>query len=545
MESIRYFPYYATLVASVVFLGLGWQVDSWWYWPLLVTGPLAVIGTWNLFQPKHALMRNYPLTALIRFISERVRPELRQYFFESNLSGRPFSREQRTLVYERAKNIEAKLPFGTELDVYDIDYRWANHSVMPTHIKPEDMRVTIGGPECSQPYEASLFNISAMSFGALSANAIRALNAGAAKGGFAHDTGEGGISRYHREFGGDIILEVGTGYFGCRNDKGDFCPDAFTRTAADPQVKMIELKLSQGAKPGHGGVLPAAKVTPEIAEARGVPVGVDCISPPAHSTFSTPIEMMQFIKQLRDLSGGKPVGFKLCVGHRWEFMAICKAMIETGIKPDFIVVDGAEGGTGAAPIEYSDSLGTPLRQGLNFVQNVLVGANLRDGIKLGASGKIVSAFDMAAMMSLGADWCNSARGFMFALGCVQSQSCHTNRCPVGVATQDTRRQKAIDHGDKSERVYHFHKSTIKALAEFVSSIGLAKPADLRPRHIYLREGTRSVLSADKALTWLEPGALFGDNSYSGYTEYWAAADPTRFDPQGEGLTPIQFRKERW
>lgn len=540
MGSPRYYAYYATVILSVLFVWLGWQSDPDWYWALLITTPLAGIGTWNLFQSKHALMRNYPLTALVRFISENVRPELRQYFFESNLSGRPFSREQRTLAYQRAKNIEAKLPFGTETDVYDIDYRWANHSVMPTHIDPQALRVTIGGADCTQPYNASLFNISAMSFGALSANAIRALNAGAAKGSFAHDTGEGGISSHHRENGGDIILEVGTGYFGCRDENGAFCPDHFTSMAADPQVKMIELKLSQGAKPGHGGMLPGAKVTAEIAAARGVPEGVDCISPPAHSAFSTPIEMMHFIAKLRDLSGGKPVGFKLCIGHRWEFMAICKAMIETGIKPDFIVVDGAEGGTGAAPIEFSDSLGTPLRQGLNFVQNVLVGANLRDNIKLGASGKIISAFDIAAMMSLGADWCNSARGFMFALGCVQSQSCHTNRCPVGVATQDEQRQKALDHGNKSERVYNFHRNTVKALAEFVSSIGLNSPTDLRPRHIYLREGTRSVLSADKALTWLEPGALFGTKVYSGYTEYWAAADAAKFDPQGEGLTQLQF-----
>ncbi len=540
MGSPRYYPYYATILLSVALATFGWLVSPYWYLGLVVTLPLALLGTWNQVQPRHTLMRNYPLLAYVRFISEEVRPELRQYFFESNLSGTPFSREQRTLVYERAKNIEAKLPFGTELNVYDIDYRWMNHSITPTKIDPAGLRVQIGGPQCQQPYAASLLNISAMSFGALSANAIRALNAGAAKGGFAHDTGEGGISRYHREAGGDIILEVGTGYFGCRNAQGQFCPDTFARTAADPQVKMIELKLSQGAKPGHGGLLPAAKVSAEIAEARGVPMGVDCVSPPSHSTFSTPIEMMEFIGQLRTLSGGKPVGFKLCIGHRWEFMAICKAMIETGIKPDFIVVDGAEGGTGAAPIEFTDSLGTPLRQGLNFVQNVLVGANLRDDIKIGASGKIVSSFDMAVMMSLGADWCNSARGFMFAVGCVQSQSCHTNRCPVGVATQDERRQQAINHTDKSERVYHFHNNTIKALAEFVGAVGLNSPHDLQPRHIYLREGTRSILPADKALTWLEPGALLGADTYSGYSEYWAMADAKQFDPVGNALTPLQY-----
>lgn len=541
MFAPRYYAYYVSLILTALCWVAGAIYSPYCYWGLVISLPLALLGTWNLIQPRHNLMRNYPILAHVRFISEDLRPALRQYFFESNLSGRPFSREQRTMVYERAKNIESKLPFGTELDVYDIDYRWMNHSVMPTKIEPEDLRVTIGGPDCTQPYSASLFNVSAMSFGALSANAIRALNAGAAKGGFAHDTGEGGVSRYHREFGGDLILEVGTGYFGCRDNQGNFCPDRFVETASNPQVKMIEIKLSQGAKPGHGGMLPAAKVTAEIAAARGVPMGQDCISPSGHSAFSTPIEMMQFIAKLRDLSGGKPVGFKLCIGHRWEFMAICKAMIETGIRPDFIVVDGAEGGTGAAPTEFSDSLGTPLRQGLNFVQNVLIGANLRDGIKIGASGKIISAFDMASCMALGADWCNSARGFMMAVGCVQSQTCHTNRCPVGVATQDEGRQRALNIPNKSERVYHFHRNTIEALAEFTGAVGLKSPSNLRPRHIYLREGTRSILSADKALIWLEPGALLNGPAYSGYSEYWEAADATRFDPQGEGLPPMQFK----
>src|SRR5215469_16932429 len=336
----------------------------------------------------------------IRFILEEIRPEIRQYFLESETDGTPFNRAKRSVVYQRAKGQLDKRPFGTQQDIYAGNFEWINHSIAPRPSDGHNFRVVVGGPGCHEPYSLSLLNISAMSFGALSANAIRALNKGAKMGGFAHDTGEGGLSAYHREFGGDIIWEIGSGYFGCRNEDGSFSPDHFAAMATTPQVKMIEIKLSQGAKPGHGGVLPGPKVSPEIAAARGVPMGVDCISPARHSAFATPIEMMHFIVQLRELSGGKPVGFKLCIGHPWEFMAICKAMLETRIRPDFIVVDGSEGGTGAAPLEFVDHVGTPLREGLVFVHNCLVGTGLRHGIRLGASGRVVTGFDMARLLSL-------------------------------------------------------------------------------------------------------------------------------------------------
>ena len=394
------------------------------------------LGIRDLTQKNHAVLRNYPISAHIRFLLEEIRPEMRQYFFESEKDGMPFSRDTRALVYQRAKMVLDKRPFGTQEDVYREGYEWMHHSMSPKVRSGGKFRVTIGGPDCTKPYSASVFNISAMSFGALSPNAVRALNAGAKKGDFAHDTGEGGVSPYHRENGGDIIWEIGSGYFGCRNRDGSFNPELFAKVAADDQIKMVELKVSQGAKPGHGGVLPAAKVSEEISLIRGVAMGEDCISPATHRAFSTPLEMMAFIGEMRRLSGGKPAGFKLCIGHPWEFLAICKAMLQTGIYPDFIVVDGNEGGTGAAPLEFMDHLGMPMREGVNFVHNALIGINARDRIRIGAAGKIATAFDMARAMAIGADWCNSARGFMFALGCIQSLSCHTDRCPTGVTTQD-------------------------------------------------------------------------------------------------------------
>ena len=403
-----------------------------------------------------------------------------------------------------------KRPFGTQNDVYASGYEWLNHSIAPKLAAKEPFRVVLGGPDCGKPNSASIFNISAMSLGALSANAISSLNIGAQKGNFAHDTGEGGYSPYHRENGGDIIWEIGSGYFSCRNGDGTFCAQKFQDAAQRDQVKMVELKLSQGAKPGHGGVLPGAKVSANIGAIRGVPVGVDCISPSRHSAFSTPIEMMQFIATMRHLSGGKPSGFKLCIGHPWEFLAICKAMLETEIYPDFIVVDGKEGGTGAAPLEFVDHLGMPLREGLNFVHNALIGINARDRIKLGAAGKIVSAFDIARVMALGADWCNSARGFMFALGCIQAQSCHTDRCPTGVSTQDLVRQRALVITDKSERVFNFHRATMELLAEIVAAAGTRPPERIPSRAFFAaRFATRgadlrralSVLTARRIAGW--------------------------------------------
>jgi glutamate synthase domain-containing protein 2 len=492
---------------------------------------LCGIGIWDLIQSRHSIRRNYPILAHIRFGLEKIRPEIRQYFLESETDGTPFNRSKRAVAYQRAKGALDKRPFGTQQDIYRDNFEWINHSIVPHHIENTDFRVMVGGPACRAPYALSLFNVSAMSFGALSGNAVRALNKGARLGGFAHDTGEGGISRYHREFGGDLIWEIGSGYFGCRTGEGDFCPDRFAAQAREPQVKMVEIKLSQGAKPGHGGVLPGPKVTPEISEARGVPSGVDCISPARHSAFGTPVEMMHFIAQLRDLSGGKPVGFKLCIGHPWEFMAICKAMLETGIHPDFVVIDGSEGGTGAAPLEFVDHVGTPLREGLVLAHNCLVGTGLRQSIRLGASGRVVTGFDIARLMALGADWCNAARGFMFALGCIQAQTCHTDRCPTGVATQDPWRQRALVVDDKATRVSQFQRSTMAALGDLVGASGLAHPHELRPMHILKRISPSEVKSFADIYTFLDHRELLAGTGKPHYAEQWALADAHAFTPQ--------------
>lgn len=414
--------------------------------------------------------------------------------------------------------------------VYDSGYEWVTHSIVPKHITDHDFRVKIGGPDCKQPYDASIYNISAMSFGSLSGNAILALNKGAQKGGFAHDTGEGSISRYHREGGGDLIWELGSGYYGCRTPEGRFDPEKFAEQASNPQVKMIELKLSQGAKPGHGGVLPASKITPEIAEARGIPMGEDCVSPAAHPEFSTPIELMRFIGKLREHSGGKPVGFKLCIGHRREFMCIVQAMLETDIVPDFIVIDGKEGGTGAAPLEFANRVGMPLIEGLTFAHNTLRGAGLRDRLKIGASGKIVSSFNITKILALGADWANSARGYMFAIGCIQAQACHTNHCPVGVATQDPLRARALVVPDKAERVYRFHKNTLKALAEMTGAAGLNHPSEFQPHHLLMREGDCNMVTGQEIHPYMPDGFLLrGEEDSYGYLERWKRSRAESFD----------------
>jgi glutamate synthase domain-containing protein 2 len=534
------FRYLALLIAGLVFLcslaafvlqaGVGW-------WLLAPSGALTLIGMVDLLQSRQALRRNYPILAHFRYFFESIRPEIRQYFLEDDTDAKPFSRNQRSIVYQRAKEQTDKRPFGTQLDLYQAGYEWINHSIMPAAIAERDFRIEIGNhPDCprAQPYRASVFNISAMSFGALSANAILALNGGARLGGFMHDTGEGSISRYHRENGGDLVWEIGSGYFGCRHPDGSFSEPNFVANASSPQVKMIEVKLSQGAKPGHGGVLPGAKVTIEIALARGVDAGQDCLSPASHSAFSTPIEMMRFIERLRTLSGGKPTGFKLAIGHPWEFFGIVKAMLATGITPDFIVVDGGEGGTGAAPVEFSDHVGTPLQEALVLVHNTLVGANLRERIKIGASGKIVTAFDVARTIALGADWCNSARGFMFALGCVQSQSCHTDRCPTGVATQDRQRQQALDVPDKTSRVANFHRNTVGALAELIAAAGLTHPSQLRPHHIVRRVSPNQVKLASALLPYLSPGELLDPAQLHRlppvFGLYWSVAQAASFHP---------------
>lgn len=508
---------------SVLALGVGWAA-------LLLFGMLVGLGIYDLRQDKRSVLRNYPVIGHLRFLLEFIRPEIRQYFIESDNEAAPFSRSQRSLVYQRAKGEPDKRPFGTQLDVSAEGYEWINHSVAPTTLPTHDFRVTIGA-DTAQPYEASVFNISAMSFGALSANAIKALNAGAQRGGFAHDTGEGSISVHHRANGGDLIWEIGSGYFGCRNDDGSFSPERFAENARDPQVKLIELKLSQGAKPGHGGVLPGPKVTPEIAQARGVPVGVDCVSPASHSAFSTPVGMMEFIARLRELSGGKPTGFKLCIGHPWEWFAMVKAMQTTGITPDFIVVDGAEGGTGAAPLEFTDHVGAPLQEGLLLVHNTLKGAGLRDRIKIGCAGKVVSAFDMTRLMALGADWCNSARGFMFALGCIQAQNCHTGHCPTGVTTQDPVRQQALVVPDKADRVYHFHQNTLKALKELVQAAGLNHPREITAHHIVRRVNENEVRLLANLVPQVNTGSLLDRDlsaQHNVFRLYWPKASPDSF-----------------
>ena len=504
---VRFLAFFLVIFGTVVFLILGASGAPGWYVAAVVCLLLSVLGIYDLIQERHSIKRNYPVIGNMRFLLEFIRPEMRQYFIESDTDTLPFSRAQRSIVYQRAKQQIDKRPFGTIENVYREDYEWVNHSMVPSHIPDRNFRIMVGEGQCNQPYDISVFNISAMSFGALSANAIRALNRGAKAGGFAHDTGEGGISKYHLEAGGDLIWNIGSGYFGCRDENGHFSESAFVKKATLPNVKMIEIKLSQGAKPGHGGILPGAKVTPEIAEVRGVTPGVDCDSPSAHSAFSTPVELLQFVRRLRELSGGKPVGFKLCVGHPWEWFAIVKAMLETDITPDFIVVDGSEGGTGAAPVEFVDHMGVPLKEALRMVHNALVGAGLRERIRIGASGKIISAFDMLRTLALGADWCNSARGFMFSIGCIQAQACHTDKCPSGVATQDPSRQRAIVVPDKADRVRHFHHNSIEALAELLQAAGLTHPQQLRAHHVVRRVSSAEVKLLSAIYPELEKGDL--------------------------------------
>ena len=511
----------------------------------VVPGCLSLLGLRDALQTRHSILRNYPIIGHIRYLIEEMRPALRQYLVESDLEEAPFSRSQRSVVYQRAKNTVDSRTFGTELNVNQVGHEFLAHSLSPTTIADQDsdFRVLVGAGR-AKPYAMSVFNISAMSFGALSANAIRALNRGAKMGGFAHDTGEGSLSKHHMEEGGDIVWEIASGYFGCRTADGRFDPEAFSKMASRDQVKMIEVKLSQGAKPGHGGVLPAAKITPEIAETRGIPMGKDCISPSSHSEFSNPVELLQFVERLRTLSGGKPTGFKLCIGQPHEFMAIVKAMLETSILPDYIVVDGAEGGTGAAPVEFADHVGMPLQEGLQLVHNTLIGAGLREQIKLGASGKIITSFDIARVIALGADWANSGRGFMFSVGCIQSNTCNSNRCPTGVATQDPKRQAALVVPDKAERVYHFHRNTLHALKELLQAAGLRNPADIRLHHIMRRVSTFEMKPLSQLLEHVEPMSLLkGTCESKSYTQWWACADAYSF--QHEGAKAVIGKRVIW
>jgi glutamate synthase domain-containing protein 2 len=527
----RILPLTLAAAAAVFLAGAMILLPRWFnfLWPpFLIAAALTAWGIHDLIQTRHAILRNYPILGHIRFLLEKIRPEIRQYFFEADTDGRPFPRERRAIVYQRAKRQLDTKPFGTQGDVYTEGHEWMLHSMSPVDLPKELFRTTVGGPSCKQPYSASVFNISAMSYGALSANAIRSLNRGAKLGNFAHDTGEGSVSPYHKESGGDLIWEIGSGYFGCRNIDGTFSDERFVENASDPQVKMIEIKLSQGAKPGHGGVLPAAKVTEEISKIRGVEMGKECISPARHSVFSSPLELMRFVGKLQKLSGGKPVGFKLCIGHRSEFLGAVKAMLETGIMPDFIVVDGKEGGTGAAPAEFIDNLGMPLRDGLAFVHASLVGTGLRDKIKLGCAGKIITGFDMARAHALGADWCNAARGFMFAVGCIQAQTCHTGKCPTGVTTQDPFRQRAIVVADKAERVANFHRETVKSLAEMLAAAGMTSPYHLKPQHILRRVGDGKIYTLADQYPIMEPGGLLANNAPAPILAAWNRATPKAF-----------------
>jgi glutamate synthase domain-containing protein 2 len=529
---VRYLPWLVTAPAALLL----WPLAPWLSLLLVL---LFVLGCQDFLQQKQAVRRNYPLTGRLRYALEYIRPEIRQYFLEDDEQKLPFSRSQRAMVYARSKVQNDKRGFGSIKDMYHPGTEWLAHSVRPVAVDPRSLRVTVGAAQCSQPYSMSLLNISGMSFGALSAQAIKALNKGAAKGGFAHDTGEGSISVHHREHGGDLVWQIASGYFGCRTPEGLFDPQRFAEQARSPQVKMIEIKLSQGAKPGHGGVLPQAKVSAEIAEARGVPVGQDCVSPARHSAFSTPLEMLLFLAELRRLSGGKPVGIKLCVGHPAEWFAIVKAMLQSGHTPDFVVVDGAEGGTGAAPIEFADHVGMPLRDGLRLVHNTLVGAGLRDRIRIGASGKVISAFDIARCLALGADWCNAARGFMFALGCIQSRSCHTDHCPTGVATQDPVRQRAVVVTDKAERVYYFHANTLHALADLLGAAGLQQPSQITPLHVMQRDTQGRARPLAAVIDTLSPGCLLTATDHAGQLPWpfsidWSRAQAQSWDVSASG-----------
>lgn len=519
---VLFFSIMTAAIGGTALLSLLWPVAIW---VLAFILPVLALGIYDMLQRKKTVLRIYPVIGHVRYLFEAIRPEIQQYFVESDTSGTPFSREYRALVYQRAKKQNDNRPFGTIFDVYKNGYEWVNHSIAPKEVVDHNPRVIFGGPECRQPYHASVLNISAMSYGALSKNAIMALNKGAQMGGFAHNTGEGGISPYHLKHGGDLVWQIGTGYFGCRNASGHFDADLFAEKSALEVVKMIEVKISQGAKPGHGGILPAVKLTPEIAEIRGVPLGKDVISPAAHSAFSTPRELLLFIARLRDLSGGKPIGFKLCIGNKSEFLAICKAMIDTGISPDFITIDGSEGGTGAAPIEMTNSVGMPLREALTFVHNALIGTGLRGDIRLIAAGKAVSGFHMLRLMALGADTVNSARAMMMALGCIQARSCHNDKCPTGIATQKASRFNALDVDSKAERVANYHAANVKSLMKIVSGAGVETVAGITPHHMYKRINETDVKTYAELYETLEAGILISDTTRPPHwATHWAQAN---------------------
>lgn len=518
------------LVTSLLMLGVFWHQ---FLWALMLVVPIVVLGIYDICQSHHSVRRNYPVIGHMRWILEALRIPIHQYFIESETGGVPLNRMFRSVVYQRAKGDSDTIPLGTKVDLYRVGYEWMDHSLaaLPDHSVDPDLRVTIGGPQCDKPYSASLLNISAMSYGALSNRAILALNGGAQIGGFAHNTGEGSISPYHLQAGGDLIWQIGTGYFGCRTSEGRFCAENFAKKAQMPQVKMIEIKLSQGAKPGHGGILPASKNSVEIAEIRSLEPHTQVNSPATHSRFSTPIELLEFIQELRTLSGGKPVGFKLCVGRRSEFIAICKAMIKTGILPDFITVDGGEGGTGAAPLEYANSVGMPLRESVAFVVDCLVGFDLKKDISVIASGKIFTGFHMIKNMALGADLCNSARGMMLALGCIQSLECNKNSCPTGIATQNPALIKGLDVADKKHRVANYHHQTMRAVAELFSAAGIHDAKQLNRSHVHRRISATETARYDQIFPPLDTGCLLQAPYPDSFRCEMEQASAASFSPQ--------------
>ncbi|GAA4302082.1 FMN-binding glutamate synthase family protein [Compostibacter hankyongensis] len=521
------------LGSLIVMAGLlaGAAYYPWIAWLWILFGPLILLGIVDMIQVKHAIMRNYPLVGRLRYLMEDLRPKIYQYFIESDIDGRPVNRVDRSTIYQRAKRQLDTQPFGTQFNVYQEGYEWMGHSVQPVPFEKmnKDPRILIGGGDCAHPYAASVLNVSAMSFGSLSSNAIEALNGGARIGNFAHNTGEGGLSPYHLAQGGDIVWQIGTGYFGCRDDNGNFLPELFRKKCRDhPQVKMVELKLSQGAKPGHGGILPAEKNTAEIAAIRHVRAGTTIFSPPYHTAFSTPLGLMKFVGQLRELSNGLPVGFKLCIGRRSEFIAICKAMLETDIYPDFITIDGGEGGTGAAPPEFSNSVGMPFMDGLAFAQDVLVGMGVRDKLKLITSGKILTGFHIVRALALGADACNSARAMMIALGCIQSLLCNTNKCPTGVATQDKLRASGLVVSDKKQRVANYHRDTVESAVELTAAAGLSDLRQLTRSHLYRRVFMNDVRTFEEIYPSLQPGSLLKGLLSERYRHDMAAAATDRW-----------------
>jgi glutamate synthase domain-containing protein 2 len=506
-----------------------------YFWPyalsaFLLVGPVIYIGIADIRQTHQSIRRNFPVLGRLRYVFEDLRPKIQQYFIESDLEGVPINRIDRSVIYQRAKEQIDTTPFGTQLNVYAEGYEWMNHAMVPLdfHTIDHHPKILVGNKDCKQPYSSSVLNISAMSFGSLSSNAIEALNAGAKIGGFAHNTGEGGLSPYHLKQGGDIIWQIGTGYFGARDLDGKFSTEAFQRNASLPQVKMIELKLSQGAKPGHGGILPAVKNTPEVAAIRLVKPGTTVFSPPYHSAFSTPKEMVRFIQHMRELSGGKPVGFKLCVGRKSEFMSVCRAMVELDLYPDFISVDGGEGGTGAAPPEFSNFVGMPMQDGLAFVDNMLRGFNIRHHIKVAASGKILTGFHLIRALALGADMCNSARAMMMAVGCIQALECNKNTCPTGVATQDPELVHGLVIDDKKVRVANFHKNTIESFVELLGASGIAEPGKLNRHQINRRILMNQTLTLEEIYPSIPVGSMLGDDVPSQYRKSFDSSSAERF-----------------